>query len=313
MIGVLFGGIFFVARGCVATQEATQVRKYVSSSESLLSDSENLGNERLRGVLQSANGDPAGVDAGAVEQVAEEAQGLYQQALANQEVPREFRDAHPYLVSSLGIRSEATEELRRAATGRPENFPEALSRVVGGYRVSDGTVAGYYVPSSLEALEAAGQRSDRATLYDPEPFMDYDALGFGGISPDDPAQAVQPNATHGVEVAGVEVAGTALRPGGNVTLAGPDTPTFAVTVENAGEVAEVGVPVEVTLNTVAERQSQEATIERLEPGESRTVEIAGFRPGEFNEAAEVSVEAGPVDYEDFLDNNEVSGTVTFGV
>ncbi len=302
-----------MAQGCVATQEATQVRKYVSSSESLLSDSENLGNERLRGVLQSANGDPAEVDAGAVEQAAEEAQGLYQRALTNQEVPREFRDAHPYLVSALGIRAEATEELRRAAAGKPENFAEALSRVVGGYEVSDGTVAGYYVPASLAALEAAGQRSDRATLYDPEPFMDYGTLGFGGIVSDDPAQAVQPNATHGVEVAGVEVAGSTFSPGGNVTLSGSDTPSFVVTVKNAGEVAEVGVPVEVTLNMSAERQTQEATIERLEPGESKTVEIAGFRPGEFNEAAEVSVEAGPVDYEDFLDNNEVSGTVTFGV
>ena len=313
MICLLFGGIFFVAQGCVATQEATQVRKYVSSSESLLSDSENLGNERLRGVLQSANGDPAEVDTGAVEQAAEEAQGLYQRALTNQEVPREFREAHPYLVSALGIRAEATEELRRAAAGKPENFAEAMSRVVGGYEVSDGTIAGYYVPASLAALEAAGQRSDRATLYDPEPFVDYGTLGFGGIVSDDPAQAVQPNATHGVEVAGVEVAGSTLPPGGNVTLSGSDTPSFVVTVKNAGEVAEVGVPVEVTLNTSAERQTQEATIERLESGESKTVEIAGFRPGEFNEAAEVSVEAGPVDYEDFLDNNEVSGTVTFGV
>jgi hypothetical protein len=44
-----------------------------------------------------------------------------------------------------------------------------------------------------------------------------------------------------------------------------------------------------------------------------TVEISGFKPGELNETAEVSVEAGPVKYEEYLKNNTRTGTVTFGL
>jgi hypothetical protein len=43
------------------------------------------------------------------------------------------------------------------------------------------------------------------------------------------------------------------------------------------------------------------------------VEVGGFRPGELDETAEVTVEASPVKYEELLDNNTLTGTVTFGM
>ena len=43
------------------------------------------------------------------------------------------------------------------------------------------------------------------------------------------------------------------------------------------------------------------------------VEIGGFRPGELDETAEVSVEAGPVEYEELTDDNILTGWVTFGL
>jgi hypothetical protein len=43
------------------------------------------------------------------------------------------------------------------------------------------------------------------------------------------------------------------------------------------------------------------------------VEVGGFRPGELDETAEVTVEAGPVKYEELLDNNTLTGMVTFGM
>jgi hypothetical protein len=48
-------------------------------------------------------------------------------------------------------------------------------------------------------------------------------------------------------------------------------------------------------------------------GGTATVEVGGFRPGELDETAEVTVEAGPVKYEELLDNNTLTGTVTFGM
>jgi hypothetical protein len=307
-----FAFIFFVARGCVATQESTQVRKYVTNANSQLSDSSNLGNERLLVLLQNAGGDPAKLDEDALEGVAAEARDQYLNALANEEVPPEFGDAHHYLVTTLGIRATATKELADAATGGAESFTGVLAGAVEDYRLSDSVVRDHYVKAVQEALIEAGQQRDQSYLGDPEPFMDYEEIGFDVAQP--AAARDDPNALHGVEIVAVEVAGQPLYQGGNVVLTGSDEPVFYVTVKNGGETPETGVDVEVILNTRAERQAQTATIGPLRAnGGTTTVEIGGFRPGELDETAEVTVEAGPVKYEEFLKNNTLTGTVTFGL
>jgi len=312
-LAVAFAFIFFVAKGCVATQESTQIRKYVTNADSLLSESSNLGNNDLQGVLAGADGDPAKLDGEALARAANQTERNYQQALEYDEVPPEFEGAQPYLVSSLGIRAAATRDLSEAASGETGSFGEALSAAVEDYRLSDGIIRNHYLPESREALERVGQQGDQSRLQEPEPFMDYEDLGF-----DTPVASAgardDPNALHGVQIAGVEVAGRPLRPDGSVVLRGSAEPVFAVTVVNGGEVAETGVPVEVVMDTVAERQAQSATIRQIGAnGGSATVEISGFRPGELEETAEVSVKAGPVEYEETRKNNILAGTVTFGL
>jgi hypothetical protein len=308
-----FAFIFFVARGCVATQESTQVRKYVTNADTLLSDSSNLGSESLQGLLRNAGGEPARLDEEALNQVRNRSQSLYLQALQNDEVPPEFEEAHHYLVSSLGIRYQATDRLAEAASGDAGSFAEELAAAVEDYRLSDGLVMNHYIPAVQDALEVAGQSRDQGYLDGPEPFMDYEQLGFDSASRASVPQS-DPSALHGVEIAAVEVAGQPLYAGGNVVLRGADEPTFAVTVSNGGETPETAVPVEVILNTRAERQSQTASIERIEPGGgTATAEISGFLPGELDETADVTVEAGPVEYEDYLANNTLEGSITFGL
>jgi hypothetical protein len=305
--------IFFVARGCVATQEATQVRKYVMASNSLLTDSSNLGRDKFQPLLQQANGDPAQLDEAAMSQAVDEAQLLYQRAQENNEVPPEFEEANNYLISTLGVRASATERLQRSTTGDPEGFGETLAAAVEDYRTSDTVAISHYFPASSRALEQAGQQQDRNYLEEPQTFMDYDVLGFetGAAAPE---ARGDPNALHGVEVAAVEVAGQQLFAGGTVVLSGSQEPIFDVTVTNSGEVAETSVPVEVVLDTQVERQANSENIERIEPnGASASVEVGGFRPGELDETAEVTVEAGPVEYEDLTDNNVLTGWLTFGI
>ena len=310
-----FAFIFFVARGCVATQESTQVRKYVTNADTLLSDSSNLGNESLQGLLRNAGGEPARLDEEALKQVRNRSQSLYLQALQNDEVPPEFEEAHHYLVSSLGIRYQATDRLAGAASGDAGSFAEELAAAVEDYRLSDGLVMNHYIPAVRDALEVAGQSRDQGYLDGPEPFMDYEQLGFDGASrASGSVPQSDPSALHGVEIAAVEVAGRPLYAGGNVVLRGADEPVFAVTVQNRGEALETAVPVEVILNTRAERQSQKATIGRMRAnGGMATLNISGFLPGELNETVEATVEAEPVEYEEYLKNNTLSGTVTFGL
>jgi hypothetical protein len=314
LLVVAFAFIFFVARGCVATQESTQVRKYITNADSLLSESSNTGNKRLQPILQNAGGDPAKLDKSALEGVAANSESLYLRALENEEVPPEFNDAHHYLVSSLGIRARATKQLAGAATGDTESFKGTLTGVIEDFRLSDAVVRNDYLPAVQDDLVEAGQQRDQEYLDEPEPFMDYEEIGFDVAAPTAGVAQDDPNALHGVEIAAVEVAGKPLYQNGNVRLTGSDEPIFRVTVKNGGETPETGVDVEVILNTIAERQAQTETIGQVRGGGgTATVVVGGFKPGELDETAKVTVEAGPVKYEENPANNTLTGTVTFGL
>lgn len=312
-LALMFAFIFFVVQGCIATQQATEVRKYVTGSDSTLSDSQGLGNDELQGILQSAGGNSASLNAEELSGAAEKARLLYRQALSDEVVPQEFEEAHPYLVSALGIRARATERLANAAGSDAGNFKGTLAAAVESYRVSDEIIREHYLPASKEALESAGQSGVRDQLYDPFPFMRYGELGFPVPEASAQAQSSDPEVLHGVRITGVRVGGTPLQPGGNVTLTGSEKPVFVVNVLNGGEGAETNVPVEVVLNTSAERQSRTQTIERIGAGKSASTEVGGFSPGVLGETARVGIEAGPVKYEERTDDNALEGTVTFGM
>lgn len=312
---LIFAFIIFVARGCIANQQATQVRKYVTTSDSILTDSASTGNRDLESILQKAGGNPAKINQKALKRVANHSQSLYQRTLDDEAVPKEFKEAHHYMESALGIRATATENLEQAASGDASGFRQQLSRSVASYRLSDAIIAEHYIPATKDALEKSGQLDeDRSNLYQPRPFMDYSALGFKvSSSASSYASESNPNVLHGVEVSGVKIGGQTLYQGGNVTLTGSETPVFGVTVTNGGDATETNVPVEVVMNTKAERQSQAATIQEMKPKRSATVKIKGFSPGELNESAKVSVKVGPVKYEKYTRNNTLTGTVTFGM
>jgi len=309
---VVFGFIFFVARGCVANQQSTQVRKYVTSADSFLSDSSHAGRGELQRILINAGGDPTRLDEEALAQVANRTEQQYVQALGQEAIPPEFEDAHHYVVTALGIRSQATDKLAQAASGDTGGFGKELATAVEAYRTSDSIVANFYVPAVKHSLETAGQTSDQAYLEESQSFMDYGALGFD-TAPVSGAARSDPNARHGVRITAVKVADKPLYSNGNVVLTGADEPTFSVSVENGGEVPETGVEVEVILNTSAERQAKSKTIARLEPGKTATVEVGDFIPGELDETARATVEAGPIEYEKRTTDNTLTGRVTFGI
>ena len=299
----------------MATQEATQIRKYITSVDSTLSDSENAGNEELQGALQ----DPANPDTAAIDRTADATRKGYQDALRNEEIPPEFEDAHHYAVTALGIRATATEELAEAARGDLEGFEDSIASVVEDYKFSDAIIFNHYVPAAERALEEADRMSDRSYLHEPKPFMDYEALGLSSGSPQSSASSSassaqeEPGTPRNLRVLGVQVAGRPLPSGGNVILTGSDELVFSVSVTNGGEAAETNVPVQVVLNTRAERQAVPTTIERIEPGGSATAEVRSFKPGELDETAEASVRVGPVRYERSEEDNTLAGTVTFGI
>lgn len=310
MLVLLFGLIFFGARSCIANQQTAEVRKYVTGATSLMGDSTNIGLQQVQPVIEQADGDPAVLDGEALTRAAEQSRTLYQRAMDNEEVPAGFEDAHHYLVSALGVRAETTERLQNAANADPEGYAETLAAAVEDYKMSDGVIMGHYLGATRSSLEEAERGGDGRYLREPDAFMDYGALG---VEPAAQQARSDPNVLHGVEITGVEVAGQPLAAGGAVVLTGQDEPVFTVTITNGGEAVETGVPVKVTLDTAAERQAREAIIGRIEPGGLGTAEVAGFIPGALEESAQATVEVGPVEHEDLLDNNTLTGWVTFGL
>ncbi|CAA9436207.1 MAG: hypothetical protein AVDCRST_MAG55-3040 [uncultured Rubrobacteraceae bacterium] len=202
---VAFGFIFFVVRGCVAIQESTQVRKYVTSADSVLSDSSNAGREELQGVLKDSGGGQGMLNEEALGRVANLSERLYAQALQNDEIPPEFEDAQPYLISALGLRKEATENLAGAASSSGSGFGDALVAAVEDFRTSDSIIANHYIPAVRESLEQAGQTGDGGYLEEPRPFMDYREIDFDASSSASSGRS-DPSGVHGGHIDAVTVA-----------------------------------------------------------------------------------------------------------
>jgi hypothetical protein len=308
-----FSFVFFVGKSCVAAQKSTEIRKYITSADSILSDSTNVGNEALQPVISGTLEEPENQDTAAMDRASHETRKGYLDALRKEEVPPEFEDAHHYMVTALGIRAAATKNLAGAAEEDREKFGEALSVAIGDYKLSDAIIRDHYLPASEEALKESNRRSDQNYLHEPRAFMDYEALGLSTDSRTASSSPDDPNALHEMELLSVEVSGRPLYANGNVILSGSDELIFSVLVNNGGEVAETGVPVEVVLNTRAERQALPGTIERIEPGSSVKVDVKGFKPGELDETAEVVAKVGPIKHEKNKDDNSLTGTVTFGI
>ena len=201
--------IFSAARGCVATQEATEVRKYVTGSNSLLTDSSNLGREKLQPLLQQSNGEPGQIDEEAINQVVEQSERLYRQAQENSEVPPEFDEANNYLVSTLGVRATATRQLQRTLSGNTGGSGDALSAAVEDYQTSDSLAQQHYFPASENALEDAGHQEDRNYLEEPRAFMNYRDLGLDEAGAGETGGG--PNVLHDLRISGGEVAGRGVR------------------------------------------------------------------------------------------------------
>ncbi|WP_273844937.1 hypothetical protein [Rubrobacter calidifluminis] len=304
---VVAGVILLVVRGCVATQQATGIRKYVATSDSILLESQHLGNGRLQRALEDASdGRVSSRHREDLRWSAERSRELYERTLASQKVPRRFAQVHHYLQSALGIRARATGRIARAASGSRERLRSALSSGLRDYKMSDAVISHYYMPAVREVLREEGQiNEDDAIIYHPAPFVDYGASGLGG--------GRREGAAHGVRISGVSVGGHPLYPGGTVILKGADRPVFRIEVANDGGMVEDGVPVEISVAGGVESQVRTARIRRIEPGRTETVTLGGFKPGVVDETSRVRVEVGPVRYEQYTRDNTLSGRLTFGI
>lgn len=80
--------------------------------------------------------------------------------------------------------------------------------------------------------------------------------------------------------------------------------SFTINIENQGNIAEVNIPVKATYSVegVAKSEIKDVLIGALNPSEQKPASFSGFKayPGK---KCEITIEAGPVENEAYLDNN----------
>ena len=90
LLVLCFSFVFFVGKSCVAAQKSTEIRKYITSADSILSDSTNVGNEALQPVISGTLEDSENQDAAAMDRASDETRKGYLDALRKEGVPPEF-------------------------------------------------------------------------------------------------------------------------------------------------------------------------------------------------------------------------------
>jgi hypothetical protein len=116
---------------------------------------------------------------------------------------------------------------------------------------------------------------------------------------------------HGVQVVSITVkSGTAtqtLQPGRNTRVKASADMIFVVSVLNSGTATESGVPVTLTLQPPGGAQAQKIshTIEGISPNKTVQVQFAGFniKPASLSRVSQLTAKAGPVPNEKNLTNN----------
>jgi hypothetical protein len=100
--------------------------------------------------------------------------------------------------------------------------------------------------------------------------------------------------------------------GGTYDLTQSQGLSFVVTVENQGNMDEIGVPVEVKLVSKSTQQPPvSAKIPNLRAKGTGSITIEGLNATAYGEMATLTITVGPVTGERFIDNNTITATVIF--
>jgi hypothetical protein len=116
---------------------------------------------------------------------------------------------------------------------------------------------------------------------------------------------------HGLGVAAVLIGDTEVPADGAVTVPLEGTPEVEVQVENQGDSEESDIPVTASIEGADESIEGEATIDRIESGETESVTVPLDPAPSSGTTGTLEVFVEPVPDEQFAENNELIADVTF--
>ena len=322
MLLLLFLGI----RGCQASQKEQGFKDYVRDAGELVAESDQqstalfelLGDPGNSEVDFTSNVNGAKVQA---EQLVDRANGA--------DVPDQLKGAHEKLVETLEFRRDGLDGIaREVAAAGGEDGGDASQRIAAQMQLfltSDVIYSQRFLPKLLGAIEEEDLAQDVPvpdTVRDPQavaflpdigwlrPGTVGDRLaGVGAAEGDEPAAP----GLHGTGLGAVTVSpsGAALAEGTTTQIPAGEDVSFDVEVANQGENPEEGVVVAVEIAGSGDPITLEETLDAINAGESKVVNVPLAETPPIGEPVEVSVRIEPVPGEEMTDNNEATFTAIF--
>ena len=318
--------LFFGIRGCQASQKEQGFKDYVSDAEELVAESEQQSVALFELLADPGNSEvdfTSNVNGSKVqaEQLVDRANGI--------DVPDQLKGAHENLVETLEFRRDGIDGIAREAAGATDNDDdtdpnERIAAQMQYLLTSDVIYSQRFLPRLLGEIEDENLDEDvpvPATLTDPEtiaflPEIDWlrpstvaerlGGIGSGGNEPVAPG-------LHGSGLGSVTVkpAGTALAEGAAAQLPASEDVSFDIEIANQGEHPEESVGVVVEIAGSGESIELEETLDTINAGESKVVNVPLAETPPIGEPVDITVRIEPVPGEEKTDNNEATFTAIF--
>jgi uncharacterized repeat protein (TIGR01451 family) len=308
--------IVLVVSSCVKGEKTQALKNYNQSVSQIARESGEQVATPLFTTLASASSKQALEVEEQVDQLRIQAQG-FASRVQGLSVPSEMEGAQRNLLLAYNLRAEAigklTTLLPKALGGKDKQSIEYIAGAMEIFLASDVLYSQRVAPLIQQTLSEHGVHGITTS---PSRFLP----NLGWLEPNTVSSrltgttaAGQPTTggTHGSSLKGVSVGSTELAAEPTLNhLSGGGSPTFSVSVENAGESTSTNVKVTVTVSAGGKQYKSSGTIEKLEAGKTSPaqVTVTGIPTGAASKV-EVSVEAVPG--ETNLENNKGSFLAIF--
>jgi hypothetical protein len=319
--------LYLGIRGCQASQKEQSFKDYVRDASELVAESDQLSNN-----LFDLLGDPGNSEVDFTSNVngaKVQAEQLVDRAKKT-DVPDQLEGAQGNLVETLEFRRDGLDGIaREVAAGGGENGGDASKRIAAQmqfFLTSDVIYSQRFLPKLLGTIDDEDLDQDVPvpdTLRDPQavaflpdivwlqPSTVSDRLagvGAAGGGDDEAAPGL-----HGTGLGSVTVkpAGTALVEGSAAQIPFSDDVSFDIELANQGEHPEDGIVVSVEISGSGDPIQLEETLDAINPGESKVVNVPLAETPPIGEPVDINVRIEPVAGEEKTDNNEASFTAIF--
>ena len=320
--------LYIGIKGCQASQKEQGFKDYVRDASELVAESEQQST-----ALFDLLGDPGNSEVDFTSNVngsKVQAEQLVDRAKKT-DVPDELKGAHENLVETLEFRRDGLDGIaREVAAAGGEDGGEASERIAAQmqyFLTSDVIYSQRFLPKLLRGIEEEDLDQDVPvpdTLRDPQTIAFLPEIGWlrpatvserlagvgAGAGGDEPAAP----GLHGTGLGSVAVkpAGTALVEGQAAQLPASEDVSFDIEVANQGENPEESIVVAVEIaGASGEPISLEETLDTINPGESKIVNVPLAETPPIGEPVDITVRIEPVPGEEKTDNNEGSFTAVF--